>query len=189
MNAMKLSSALAVILLLAMLPAGAAFAQGDPGFMPKGGKTLLAEVLGRPPDLAELGRIVAARRSEAEWRDYFSAHKPALSEKELRTLAVYLADVLPLPPGALEAAQSKGDWSAALPMDGRDLAWNNCQGCHSIFTGYLTQDRDVSAWLGEFLAPFHRKLELTKQEREIFAHYSAINMPMKAEDVPEDLRF
>jgi hypothetical protein len=174
---------------VAVLLAGSAFAQGDPGFMPKGGKTLLLETLGTPVDLAEVRRLVAARRSEAEWRDTFSARKVKLSDKELRTLAAYLADVLPLPAGALEAAQSKGDWSAALPMDGRDLAWNSCQGCHSIFTGYLTQDRDVSAWLGEFEAPFHRKLEMTQQEREIFAHYSAINMPMKAEDVPEDLRF
>lgn len=180
---------LLVALGAAVLLAGAAFAQGDPGFMPKGGKTLLLQALGAPADPAEVGRIVAARRSEAEWREFFSARKPALRDKELRTLAAYLAEVLPLPAGALEAAQSKGDWSAALPMDGRDLAWNNCQGCHSFFRGYLTQDRDVNAWLNEFQAPFHRKLELTQQEREIFAHYAAINMPMKPEEVPEDLRF
>jgi len=185
MDAKKLLVALGMAALLA----APAFAQGDPGFMPKGGRTLLLEALGTAPDLGEVQRLAATRRSEAEWRDYFTAQKSGFSDKELRTLAAYLADVLPLPPGALEAAQSKHDWSAAFPMDGRDLAWNYCQGCHSIFSGYLTQDRDVNAWLGEFEAPFHRKLVMTQQERAIFAHYSAINMPMKTEDVPEDLRF
>jgi len=30
---------------------------------------------------------------------------------------------------------------------------------------------------------------MTDREREEFSHYSVINMPMKFEDVPEDLRF
>jgi hypothetical protein len=30
---------------------------------------------------------------------------------------------------------------------------------------------------------------MTPQEREEFSRYSAINMPMKFEDVPEELRF
>ncbi len=185
MDAKKVLGTLCICLLLAI----PALAQEDPGFMPKGGKTLLLEVLGTPPNLAEVRRIVAARRSEAEWRDTFAARKVALNEKELRTLAAYLAGVMPLPPGTLEAAESKGDWKAALPMDGRDLAWNYCQGCHSFFRGYLTQDRDVKAWLNEFETPFHLKIEMTKEQREIFARYSAINMPMKEEDVPVDLRF
>ena len=185
MNAKILLGALCAGLLLALPALG----QESPDFMPKGGKTLLADVLGTPPDRAELPRILSARRSEAEWRDFFTARKAALSDKQLQTLAAYLAAVLPLPPGALEAAESKGDWKEALPMDGRDLAFNYCQGCHSFFRGYLTQDRDLKAWLNEFEAPFHRKIDLTKQQREIFARYSAINMPMKAEDVPADLQY
>ena len=40
-----------------------------------------------------------------------------------------------------------------------------------------------------FQSPFHRELKMTAQEREELARYSAINMPMKIEDVPPDLRF
>ena len=68
-----------------------ALSQLDYSFMPKGGKTLLLEVLGSPPDQQELRKIVEARRSEAEWRDAMSPRGKALSERELRTLAAYLA--------------------------------------------------------------------------------------------------
>ena len=76
------------------------------------------------------------------------------------------------------------DLAAALPRDGRELAWNECQFCHSLFASHLTQNRDVQAWLNMFQSPFHRELKMTAQEREEFARYSAINMPMKVEDVP-----
>jgi hypothetical protein len=76
-----------------------------------------------------------------------------------------------------------------LPRDGRDLAWEQCQSCHSLFAGYLTQSRAAVGWRNMFLSPFHRQLKMTPQEREEFARYSEINMPMKVEDVPPDLRF
>jgi hypothetical protein len=77
----------------------------------------------------------------------------------------------------------------ALPADGQALAENTCQSCHSIFTSYLTQSRDVQGWRSIFLSPFHRELKLAEREREEFARYSAINMPMKVDDVPSDIRF
>jgi hypothetical protein len=40
-----------------------------------------------------------------------------------------------------------------------------------------------------FLSPFHREMKMSAQEREEFARYSELNMPMKFEDVPEELRF
>jgi hypothetical protein len=40
-----------------------------------------------------------------------------------------------------------------------------------------------------FLSPFHRNIKMSEKERETFARYSAVSMPMKAEDVPPDLRF
>lgn len=162
-----------------------ALSQLDYGFMPKGGKTLLLEVLGSPPDQQELRKIVEARRSEAEWRDAMSARGKALSERELRTLAAYLAVNMPVP----EATRARPDLAGALPRDGRELAWNECQFCHSLFTSHLTQDRNVQAWLNMFQSPFHRAMKMTAQERDEFARYSAINMPMKIEDVPKDLRF
>lgn len=158
-------------------------------FMPKGGKALLIELLGSPPDAAELRRIAEARRDETQWRDALAPRLGAMSDREQSTLAGYLAVNMPLAEEALDRAEQQGDITAALPPDGRDLAWNSCQFCHGLFSGYLTHDRDVQGWLSTFETPAHRGVEMTESERETFARYSAINMPMKTEDVPQDLRF
>lgn len=163
-----------------------AHAEGeDTAFMPKGGRVLLLDLLGAPPDQAELQAIAQTRRTEPEWRDFVVARKKSLTERELATLAAYLAVNMPLS----DEAVKRGKLTSALPPDGRDLAWNGCQNCHSLFAGYLTQDRDVQAWRNIFLSPFHRELKMSPQEREEFARYSALNMPMKIDDVPPDLRF
>jgi hypothetical protein len=49
--------------------------------------------------------------------------------------------------------------------------------------------RDVQGWRNLFVSPFHRRMKMTEAERETFSRYSAINMPMKPEDVPKELRF
>ena len=158
-------------------------------FMPKGGKTLLIELLGSPPDATQLREFAQGEHSEEEWSNTLGEHTSAMSEQEWRTLVAYLAVNMPLPEGALEKAESQGDATAALPPDGRRLAWNECQFCHSLFSSHLTQDRDVQAWLNMFESPFHREIKMSTQRREIFARYSAINMPMQVEDVPTELRF
>jgi hypothetical protein len=170
---------------------GPALSQLDYSFMPKGGKTLLLEVLSRPPSGKELLEIAGMRRTEAEWRAAMAERGKALTEREKRTLAAYLEANMPMPdPAALAAKASQPkELSAALPRDGRELAWEECQFCHSLFTSHLTQERSVQAWLNMFQSPFHRELKMTPQERKEFSHYSAINMPMKIEDVPPDLRF
>lgn len=173
-------------LLLGLPPA---LGQADYAFMPSGGKALLIRMLGSPPDAGELRRIAQTRRDEAEWRGFLAARKDAMSDRELQTLAGYLAVNMPLEPGVLDAAERQGDPTAALPPDGRDLAWDHCQFCHGLFSGYLAHDRDVPGWLGTFETPAHRGIELNARERETFARYSAINMPMRIEDVPEALRF
>lgn len=175
-------AALAGALMLFGMPAAA---QLDHGFMPKGGRALLLGIVGSPPDAGELRKIVQARRTEAEWRAFVAARGKGLSERELDTFAAYLAVNLPLP----EDVAKSGDLAKQLPPDGRDLAWNQCQFCHSLFTSYLTQIREVQAWRNIFLSPFHREMKMTEQEREEFARYSALNMPMRIEDVPPDLRF
>ncbi len=176
-------------LLLAVLGfAVFAFAQAageDHGFMPKGGRALLLDLLGVPPDQAELRMIAQARRTETEWRDFVTARKQALTERELATLAAYLAVNMPMP----DDTAKSDNLAAALPLDGRDLAWSGCQPCHSLFASHLTQKRTVQGWRNMFLSPFHRELKMNPQEREEFARYSALNMPMKIEDVPQDLRF
>jgi hypothetical protein len=108
-----------------------------------------------------------------------------MSEREIATLAAYLAVNLPLPEGTAKA----DNLAAALPPDGRELAWNQCQLCHSLFSSYLTQEREAQAWRNMFESPFHRQLKMAPQEREEFSRYSALNMPMKIDDVPQDLRF
>ncbi len=175
---------------LAILPGPPnAQAQETYDFMPRGGKTLLIELLGSPVDTAELRLIVGARRGEDGWDEFLAARKGSLGDRERRTLAAYLAVNMPLEEGALDEAGRQGDAVTALPRDGRDLAWNHCQFCHSLFTSHLTQDRDVEGWMGMFQSPFHREIEMSPRERETFARYSAINMPLRMEDVPEDLRF
>jgi len=169
-----------LLLMLARSASGEDFA-----FMPKGGRALLVELPGAAANPAELRGIVRSRRTDAEWRSFVDAHGAALSEHERATLAAYLALNMPV----TEDTAKRGDLAANLPPDGRDLAWNECQSCHPLFAGYLTQDRDAQGWRNIFLSPFHRQMKLSPQEREEFARYSALNMPMKIESVPQDMRF
>jgi hypothetical protein len=165
-----------------------AMAQEDEAFMPKGGKALFLE-LKDTPRAAELREIGNLTRTEAEWRSFLAERHKQLGEREISELAAYLAVNLPLPEGTVQQAESRGDIASALPADGRELAWTQCQFCHSLFSGYLMQQRDVQGWRSVFLSPFHRGLKMTAQQRETFARYSAVNMPMKAADVPAALRY
>jgi hypothetical protein len=151
----------------------------DYRFMPKGGRTLLVEVVGAAsPQLRALAR---EKRTEAQWREFVDAQKKPLSDKERATLAAYLAVNLPVAAPVQDAS--------SLPRDGRELAWEECQSCHSLFAGHLTQGRAAQGWRNMFMSPFHREMKMTPQEREEFSRYSEINMPMKIEDVPAELRF
>jgi len=180
------------LLLLAVslfaIGASPAMAQEDETFVPKGGKTLLLE-LKDTPRAAELREIGSLTRTEPEWRSYLAERHKQLGEREAAELAGYLAVNFPLPEGAVAQAEGQNDIASALPPDGRELAWTQCQFCHSLFTSYLMQQRDVQGWRSVFLSPFHRGLKMTAQQRETFARYSAINMPMKAADVPAALRY
>lgn len=176
------------LILAAILPSGAAFAQQDESFMPKGGKTLLLELFG-DNDVVALRDFITTRRTEAEWLAALAAKNGALSDRERAELAAYASINLPLSADAAEKATTRPSIAAVLPPDGRELAWTQCQFCHSLFTGYLMHQRDVQGWRNIFLSPFHRGMKMTAAARETFARYSAINMPMKKEDVPADLRY
>ncbi len=178
----------ALLVALSLLAASAlpARAQDDEAFMPKGGKTLFLE-LKDTPRAAELAAIGNTSHTETEWRSYLAERHKQLGEREASELAAYLAVNFPLPAGAVQ--QAGNDIAAALPPDGRELAWTQCQFCHSLFSGYLMQQRDVQGWRSIFLSPFHKNLKMTAQQRETFAHYSAINMPMKPADVPAELHY
>ncbi|MZR11855.1 hypothetical protein GQE99_02345 [Maritimibacter sp. DP07] len=189
------------VLLALLLPIGFAFANGDGpatlpdredaptvgsnaeatppprrdafAFMPRGGGDLLPRVYGTPEARAE---VLARTQSVEDWQADIAADAPDMPETEARTLAAYLANVTPTT-------------EAELPPDGRTLALRHCQSCHSLFTGYLMQRRDRQAWLGTFASPFHGPIDMSAQEKAIFADYSAINMPMQVGDVPAELRF
>lgn len=162
-------------------------AQPSFDFMPDGGRTMVSRLFGQTP--ARVHEIAGATRSEAEWIEYLRQQAADLTDRERQTLAGYLTVNMPLPESALKDAEQKGEPIAAFPADGRQLAIDNCQFCHSLFTGYLMHDRNVEGWRSTFKSPFHKEIKMTDKEKETFARYSAINMPMRVEDVPEELRF
>lgn len=157
------------------------------GFMPEGGRTLLTGLIaGLAPDDRQ---AVLAREAQADdWAEWARAQDPEMDEVSAQTLAGYAALNLPLKDASLAGAPAE-ELAAALPADGKDLAIAQCQFCHALFSGYLMHDRDQTGWKGTFKAPFHLEIPMTEVERDTFASYSALNMPMRFEDVPPELRF
>lgn len=166
--------------LIALLPCLLGFAaagEGDPfGFLPDGGRGLFARAF---PDHAAQEAALAETRGEADWAAALVG--AGLTDRERATLAAYLARIAPREGGA--------DPVATLPPDGRDMAVAQCQSCHSLFSGYLMQRRDRQGWLAVFASPFHAAIPLAPGARAIFADYPAINLPLRLEDVPPELRF
>jgi hypothetical protein len=161
---------------LPVLFGAAVWAQGDPfAFIPDGGRGLLVRAL---PDPDARATALSEAHDVPGWQTALAGS--GLSEREIVTLATYLQHVAPLDQKSPEEN---------LPPDGRDLALAQCQSCHSLFSGYLMQRRDRNGWLVIFASPFHKDIPMSQAEREIFADYSAINMPMRLQDVPPELRF
>jgi hypothetical protein len=177
--------ALVAVLAVGFLPA---FAQPSFDFMPDGGRGLLRQLFGGERG-ADLGAEVATGRTAPEWKTYLGTLGSTLTARQIDTLAGYLSVTAPVDAARLAAAAAQGDPAMAFPPDGKELAIASCQSCHSMFSGYLMQDRDAQGWRSIFLSPFHRELHMTDQERTIFVLYSTTNMPLKYDDVPPDLRF
>ena len=157
--------------------ATAAAGNGDPfAFLPDGGRGIFSRAF---PDRPAQQAALATTRSEAEWTAALTG--AALTPREVETLAAYLARIAPLDTGP--------DPVAGLPPDGRDMALAQCQSCHSLFSGYLMHRRDRRGWLSIFASPFHAAIPLDDRQRAIFADYSAINMPLRVQDVPPEMRF
>ena len=160
-------------------------------FVPQGGRTLLSKAFtGRVP-AEDIRAIIGAKHTSVEWLADLRAREkslPALKrldDKERRTLADYLAANMPLakPP----ADPAKANWDKALPLDGRDMALNYCQGCH-IITVVITQDRSKAAWLGTMGKPSHVRIKLTPAQRDALADYLIVNAAIPIDQVPEELR-
>lgn len=162
-------------------------AQPDFGFMPDGGRHTIAGLFAKAPDV--LKEIVSQKRTDAEWQAWLKSEAPDLTDKQLKTLGSYLELNMPMDATAIDKIGQAKEVVEVLPQDGKDIAIANCQYCHSLFTGYLVQRRDLKAWQGTFKSPFHKEIHMDERQRETFSRYSAINMPMRYEDVPEELRF
>jgi len=169
---------------LACLPA-LATAQEDMAFMPDGGKTHLLSIF--PEE--DLYDIAMTERTTEEWMTFLDGTSSELTDAQKQTLAEYLELNLPLAEAEYADAKKASNMAMAFPADGKELAIANCQFCHSFFTGYLMQDRDLQGWRNVFVPPFHKELDMNEIERETFSRYSAINMPLKFDEVPPELRF
>ena len=161
-------------------------------FIPHGGRTLLAQVLGNRPVAGDVQAMLATKHSRAEWAVYLRAHTALLpgvaklSDKELQTLADYMAFNMPLAAKA-PSSPTQANWEKTLPMDGKDMALDKCQGCH-IITVVVTQNRTKEAWLGTMNKPSHVQIKLSKEQREALAEYLVLNAAIPIDQVPEDLR-
>ena len=162
-------------------------------FIPAGGRTLLAKVLSTRAPEPEVRALVGAKHTQGEWVAYLREHGKSLpgvqglKEKELLTLADYMSFNLPLPPAKVPANLAQANWSKVLPIDGRDMALEYCQGCH-IITVVITQDKVKSGWLGTMHKPSHIEIKLTEPQREALANYLILNANIPIDDVPEELR-
>lgn len=180
----------AAALVLAPLVAGAADVFD---FIPSGGRTLLAKVLAAKAPAEESRAIVTGKRSREDWEKHLRARAKAvpglqrLQEKELLTLADYLAFNMPLAAAKVPANPATANWEKLLPPDGRDFTLDYCQSCH-IITVVVTQDRTKEAWHGSLNKPSHVQIKLNKEQREALVNYLVLNAAIPIDLVPEDLR-
>ena len=162
-------------------------------FIPAGGRTLLTDIATSKPPADELKPLLTGKHPRDEWSSYFKSHDRAipalqrLSDKQRLTLADYLSFHMPLPAKQVPANPAITDWTRELPKDGRDLALDNCQGCH-IITVVVTQERSKTFWLGTLSTPSHAVIKFTPEQREELASYLELNAGIPIDQVPEELR-
>lgn len=176
-----------------LVVASAAWAADVFDFIPLGGRSLLATAVEGHGGDAEVGALLAGRRSRDGWLGYLRQRTGALAglkgldEKQLLTLADYLAHSMPQAALKPPARTTQTEWAKVLPPDGRDFALCYCQGCH-IITVVVTQQRTREAWLGTMGKPSHVQIKLQAAQREALADYLVINAGIPIDDVPEELR-
>jgi len=162
-------------------------------FIPSGGRELLTQILESGPPAEDVTALLTGRRGAQDWHADLTSRAGSVpilkdfGDRELATLANYLAFAMPLPADKMPADPARADWKKILPMDGRDLALNYCQSCH-IITVVITQDRPAEHWLGTMNKPSHIEIELTPEQRRELADYLVINGGIPIDLVPEELR-
>ena len=157
-----------------------AAAQDQFGFLPKGGSTLLVEILEDCDECDELAVLSTLDKTAEEWRQYFEEQQALgdLSEAEVDVLVHYL--VIYFPREAVSDAQ-------ALPRDGRAMVATNCHLCHTVAIA-VTQDRSLERWATFGTMPPHDTLNIDQQEWTLLAGYLASQTPIAMERIPEELR-
>lgn len=177
----------------ALVVAVAASAADVFDFIPLGGRSLLARALAGHAADAETSALLGGQRNRDEWSAYLRGRSSALAglkgldDKQLLTLADYLAHNMPQPALKAPSRSAAADWEKVLPQDGRDFALRYCQGCH-IVTVVITQKRTRDAWLGTMGKPSHVQIKLQPAQRAALADYLVINAAIPIDDVPEELR-
>ncbi len=189
MSRFRLFTPLVTLLTLVAAPVSP---QEDPlfGFVPPGGRTLLAGLLEQGAEDATIASMLGDARDASEWQLWLEDNREAVSglsvldDWELRTLAAYLGNVAPV----AQADGLTGDaLRGAMPRDGRDLAMRYCQSCH-IITVTVTQERTREAWLGTLNNPSHVEVAMNADERSEMADYLVLNAGIPIEQIPRELR-
>lgn len=166
-----------------------AIAQEEYEFMPKGGSTLLLEVLDSSPTCDDIVSIVTAKRTQEEWEAYFTNQESALkdlTEEQVKTLVAYLAINMPIPKEEIPEETEEIDWVTFLPSDGWLITLETCMNCHGLDAA-LIEERELIGWETLFGGHDHVILPLTEQQWETLEYYLAINMPIPEEDIPEEM--
>lgn len=159
-------------------------------FIPAGGRTLLAQIVDSKPPADQLRAMLTTKHTRDEWLADLKERAKTISalqkldDKQMLTLADYLSANMPLAANQVPADPAR----TTLPLDGRDLALEKCQGCH-IITVVVTQSRSKEAWLGTMHKPSHIGIRgLSEAQREQLANYLVINAGIPIDQVPEELR-
>jgi hypothetical protein len=181
----------ACLFVIALLPVTAPAQEEDPifGFIPPGGRTLLAGLLDAGAPDAAIADMLQGERDADDWSGWLAANSDdiaglaALDDWELRTLAAYLDNVAPI---AAEGLTSDA-LHRVMPRDGRDLIMRYCQSCH-IITVTVTQDRTREAWMGTLGNPSHIEIAIDANERSEMADYLVLNAGIPIDQIPPDLR-
>jgi hypothetical protein len=168
------------VALLALAIACAALGQDQFAFLPKGGTTLLIEVLegcGACDDLATLARFDLGAE---EWLAYFEERSAfeELSEPETEVLLHYLEVYFP---------RDGVTGTGSLPRDGRAIIAANCHLCHTVAVA-VTQERSVERWESFGMLPPHDTLRISQLEWTVVARYLTRQTPIPMERIPEVLR-
>ncbi|MFN3938647.1 MAG: hypothetical protein ACK4KW_13845 [Gemmobacter sp.] len=182
-------AAVAALALSVAMPAPAQDEDPIFGFIPGGGRTILAGLLDAGAPDAVVSQMLETDRDAEAWAEWIGDNRDAvpglsgLDEWQAMTLAAYLHNTAPVPAAGLAGE----DLRRAMPRDGRDLIMRYCQSCH-IITVTVTQERTREAWLGTLNNPSHVEIAIDARERREMADYLVLNAGIPIDLIPPPLR-